>query len=78
MTHGHVSTSQTLIYPCYPLSQSIFVFQKQQKKTAKAKWKPWVGTTTKPAGRAMQTTHEVGQKWKEKKPTKGEWTVLIS
>ena len=41
MTHAHVSTSQTLVYPLIPpLSQSIFVFLKQQKEIAKAKWKP--------------------------------------
>ena len=58
MTHGHVSTSQTLIYPLLPLSsQSIFVFL---KKTTKKQNKNWLGTTTKPAKRAMQTTHAWG------------------
>jgi len=33
MTHDHVSTSQTLVYPLLPPpSQTIFVFYKQQKK----------------------------------------------
>jgi len=55
MTHGHVSTSQTLDYPLLPpSSQNIVVFQKQHKKIEK---EPWVGTTAKLAGRAMQITH---------------------
>jgi len=56
MTHGHVSSSQTLIYPLLPhLSQSIFFSLKNKEKNKTIK--PWEGTTAKLAGRAMQTTH---------------------
>ena len=82
MTHDRVSSSQTLIYPLLPLSsQSIFVFL---KKTTKKQNKNWLGTTTKPAKRAMQTTHAWGllssrlgnndvKKRVESKSAKGKW-----
>ena len=38
MKHGHVSTSQTLIYPLLPPpSQSIFIFLENKKKNSKSK-----------------------------------------
>jgi len=41
MTHGHVSTSQTLVYPLLPPpSQSIFVFLKEHKNNKSKKKKP--------------------------------------
>ena len=42
MTHGHVSTSQTVVYPLLPPpSQSIFVLKKkQQKQNRNPEWEP--------------------------------------
>ena len=58
ISHGCVSSSQTLIYPLLPLpSQSIFVlffFKKKDKK------KTYAGTTAKLMERAMQITHARG------------------
>jgi len=54
MTHGRVSTLQTLIYPLLPPPSQSILFSKNNTKN---KNKNKIGTTDKAAGRAIQTPH---------------------
>ena len=63
MTHGHVSTSQILVYPLLPpLSQSI-LFSKKQRKNSKSKNRnpEWEPPLNRREEQCKEHMHEVGQ-----------------